>query len=388
VRGGGHRSGPNRLQSVIQRVDELRDAVIEELSRHLRHIDSGSLQIAHDLDGVARSLLERGGYLAVLREESDSLPWKCIDRLRTDQWLNIHKSVVGRVLRAGAGPQEPLRARPSFFQGAPTSRGRQLLETPIRDLGVRDRTLAEQALCLRHAAGELLAQLFVDARVDPTQEEARYGRHARQRLTGKLAPLERADVCKSDLLIALDREQQRSVYVDSIEKQSFDSCDALERAGDLDEQIRARHCVPQAMRLRDGTLGVMCEVGRDFEADKAVASFRAIVHWAEYIAGGTNVRDDQRFVDAIQRMYCELPDLPIVGVAGMKGRPKDRGIRRARFMTVLKDQRRPSVLLEGGYLSNPEEAKLIATPEYRQKLAEAVAEALGVNPPTLTTLRE
>lgn len=67
---------------------------------------------------------------------------------------------------------------------------------------------------------------------------------------------------------------------------------------------------------------------------------------------------------------------------------KDRGIRRARFMTVLRDERRPAVLLEGGYLSNPEEAKLIATPEYRQKLAEAVAEALGVNPPTLTTLTE
>jgi N-acetylmuramoyl-L-alanine amidase len=67
---------------------------------------------------------------------------------------------------------------------------------------------------------------------------------------------------------------------------------------------------------------------------------------------------------------------------------KDRGVRRARFMTVLRDQHRPAVLLEGGYLSNPEEAKLIATPEYRQKLAEAVAEALGVNAPTLTTLRE
>jgi N-acetylmuramoyl-L-alanine amidase len=69
------------------------------------------------------------------------------------------------------------------------------------------------------------------------------------------------------------------------------------------------------------------------------------------------------------------------------GRP-DRGVRRARFMTALRDQKRPAVLLEGGYLSNPEEGKLIATPEYRQKLAEAVAEALGVKPPTLTTLRK
>jgi N-acetylmuramoyl-L-alanine amidase len=60
---------------------------------------------------------------------------------------------------------------------------------------------------------------------------------------------------------------------------------------------------------------------------------------------------------------------------------KDRGIRRARFMSVLRDQKRPAVLLEGGYLSNPDEAKLIATPEFRQKLAEAVAEALGVSPP-------
>jgi N-acetylmuramoyl-L-alanine amidase len=67
---------------------------------------------------------------------------------------------------------------------------------------------------------------------------------------------------------------------------------------------------------------------------------------------------------------------------------KDRGVRRARFMTVLREQNRPSVLIEGGYLSNPEEAKLISTPEYRQKLAEAVVEALGVQPRALTTLNQ
>lgn len=61
---------------------------------------------------------------------------------------------------------------------------------------------------------------------------------------------------------------------------------------------------------------------------------------------------------------------------------KDRGVRRARFMTVLREQKRPAVLLEGGYLSNPEEAELIEGAEYRQKLAEAVAEALGVVPAT------
>lgn len=55
----------------------------------------------------------------------------------------------------------------------------------------------------------------------------------------------------------------------------------------------------------------------------------------------------------------------------------DRGVRRARFLTVLRGQNRPAALIEGGYLSNPTEARRIAQPEHRQKLAEAVASALG-----------
>ena len=54
----------------------------------------------------------------------------------------------------------------------------------------------------------------------------------------------------------------------------------------------------------------------------------------------------------------------------------DRGVRRARFMGVLRRQNRPAVLLEGGYLSNPSEARRIESPEFRQELAEAVAKAL------------
>jgi N-acetylmuramoyl-L-alanine amidase len=54
----------------------------------------------------------------------------------------------------------------------------------------------------------------------------------------------------------------------------------------------------------------------------------------------------------------------------------DHGVRRARFLGVLRGQNRPAVLIEGGFLSNPREAKRIAEPEYRQKLAEAIAKAL------------
>ena len=55
---------------------------------------------------------------------------------------------------------------------------------------------------------------------------------------------------------------------------------------------------------------------------------------------------------------------------------EDRGVRRARFMGVLQGQRRPAILIEGGYLSNPHEAAKIESAEFREKLAEAVATAL------------
>lgn len=55
---------------------------------------------------------------------------------------------------------------------------------------------------------------------------------------------------------------------------------------------------------------------------------------------------------------------------------QDRGVRRARFMTVLRSQNRPAVLIEGGYLSNANEAQRIASASYRQTLAEAVVSGL------------
>lgn len=53
----------------------------------------------------------------------------------------------------------------------------------------------------------------------------------------------------------------------------------------------------------------------------------------------------------------------------------DRGVRRARF-AVLKDAERAGILVEGGYLSNPAENARIHLPDYRARMATAIAEGL------------
>jgi N-acetylmuramoyl-L-alanine amidase len=63
---------------------------------------------------------------------------------------------------------------------------------------------------------------------------------------------------------------------------------------------------------------------------------------------------------------------------------RDRGVRRARYLGVLRGQNRPAILIEGGYLSNPVEARRIADPPYRQQMAEAVAKALRESTETWT----
>lgn len=53
----------------------------------------------------------------------------------------------------------------------------------------------------------------------------------------------------------------------------------------------------------------------------------------------------------------------------------DRGIKRARFV-VIRDITIPGVLVECGFLSNSHDAKLIATPEYRQQIATSLLQAV------------
>ena len=53
----------------------------------------------------------------------------------------------------------------------------------------------------------------------------------------------------------------------------------------------------------------------------------------------------------------------------------DRGIKRARF-SVLSGVRHPAILLEGGFLSHPYEARLIQNPDYQNAIAGGIVDAI------------
>ena len=65
----------------------------------------------------------------------------------------------------------------------------------------------------------------------------------------------------------------------------------------------------------------------------------------------------------------------VLGSLSAVGRLHKRRVEQAGFV-VLKSPDVPSILVETGYLSNPEEARLLATASYQQRLASAIADGI------------
>jgi N-acetylmuramoyl-L-alanine amidase len=78
-----------------------------------------------------------------------------------------------------------------------------------------------------------------------------------------------------------------------------------------------------------------------------------------------NVTDTQSLALSESIYHSMLGNIPQV----------DRGVKHARF-AVIRLSRVPAVLIEGGFVSSATEARQIATPPYRQGLAEAIANGI------------
>ena len=111
---------------------------------------------------------------------------------------------------------------------------------------------------------------------------------------------------------------------------------------------------------------------RNTIAEKRNASLFISIHINASVNGSAN-GISTHWYKSKDRDLAEEIQLQLVNKTGRK----DRGIARDRFF-VLRNTELPSVLVEAGFISNQEEAALLCNDEYRQRIAESIAEGLGV----------
>jgi len=74
----------------------------------------------------------------------------------------------------------------------------------------------------------------------------------------------------------------------------------------------------------------------------------------------------------IGRGFAEAVQASVVGALKVT----DRGAKPARYV-VIRQTQCPAVLVEGGFINNPAQARLISRPAYREKLAAAIADGIA-----------
>lgn len=93
------------------------------------------------------------------------------------------------------------------------------------------------------------------------------------------------------------------------------------------------------------------------------------------MADGPRISD----LDALPGHACDAQNMALATATHaalvVKSGMYDRGIKRARFV-VIRDITIPGVLIEGGFLSNSYDARLIASPTYRQTMASCIFQAV------------
>ena len=163
-----------------------------------------------------------------------------VDRVGSDQLLDVQHVAVARVLGAGACPQRPLHLRTTRFERLPRGAAEDVQEPPMGQLGIGTWVSAQRLAVSRRRAGQICRQQLVDQGVDATDEEAGH-RHRRrlqrarvaQRLSRAEEALEPRDIGVRDLLVQLDREQQRHIDVDARGNRLFDRWEPAGVAGIL-----------------------------------------------------------------------------------------------------------------------------------------------------------
>ena len=331
LRAAGHNPLAGELHAGDERVeglDELGDAVEQELLRHVSHVDA---RLGQPLELGGRVLISCGARdLELLLARQESGHRHRVHRVWRHQTVHILCLGVARVLHAGGRPQRPLDGAAGLAQLREALAQEHLLEALVGGARVRHRGDPEEVLLA--GLGEPLVDLGVHAR----DEEAGH-RVDVERLARLLAALHPTDVGLGDRAVGLDREQQRYVDVDAGGDRLLDRGHALLGARDLDHQVRPVDARPVVARLGERALGVVRERRLDLERDEAVRVVHLVPDGAQHVAGELHVEDRELVVDLAraQALLRELGHLLVV-VGGAEDRLlEDRRVRGHAAQRVL-----------------------------------------------------
>ncbi len=125
-------------------------------------------------------------------------------------------------------------------------------------------------------------------------------------------------------------------------------------------------------------------------ADEAVRGVEVYSLPAQFMLSSGSMKEDDRTKQSFPNNRFDYANL-ILGselhramIGSLKA--SDRGYKRARWGVLLPVEC-PAVLVECAYLSNDAEARRVGTPEYRQQIADAIAEGVRNYTATLQTLQ-
>ena len=238
-----------------------------------------------------------------------------------NQLFDIKDVAVFRALGPRARPQQPLGASAPLRKLLPARAGESAQIVAVRQLRVGDRHFAAEA-GERRARSRILGLLeplgdrLVDGRIDPADEEAGDAGHAVERPARGGERFEAAQIGLDHLFIDVLGEQQRDVDVDALADQRTDRRNARLGPRHLDHQVVAADRLPQPPRLGDGRRGVYGDIGRDFQADEAVATGIRVVDRAENVGGAVDVGDREPLVDGAHGRVVVRNRAFDVGVVG------------------------------------------------------------------------
>ena len=282
-------------EQLVEGVGKEPDAVLRELRRDIveayaivgerGEVGTRSRQVA--LNRVSRND-------AMVAEGVERRGRHGVDRIPSNQLFDIDRVLIGGILCARRSPEQALDLCSGARELEPARRGDERLEQLVGELGVGDRNLALEPRC---AFLLRTPQQLVHGRVDATDEEARDACDFRH-VAARFEPIFKAEhIGVGDLLIDVDREQQRDIDVDPLRDERADRRQTGFRRGDLDHQIGARDDAPKMDRLPYRGLGVVCEIGRAFEADVTILPLRVIVDGTQRVRRVADVLERQLLVN-------------------------------------------------------------------------------------------